>query len=119
MPFLAIASEGDGAVPLKFVRERFPGDVKSIAVGVTPTTWPRRGVIAFGGESAPCHVSFLAPDVNVEMQNFLGPLLPVARFLKIPVLDFDKYGLLFDAELTAEACVPAATSFLRQYVIRG
>ena len=71
------------------------------------------------GESAPCHVSFLAPDVNVEMQNFLGPLLPVARFLSIPVLDFDKYGLLFDAERTAETCVPAATSFLRQYVIRG
>ena len=74
---------------------------------------------AFAGEDAPCHVSFLAPDVNVEMQNFLGPLLPVARFLKIPVLDFDKYGLLFDAERTAERCVPAATSFLRQYVIRS
>ena len=28
VPFLAIASEGDGAVPLKFVRERFPADVK-------------------------------------------------------------------------------------------
>ena len=75
--------------------------------------------VAFAGADAPCHVSFLAPDVNVEMQNFLGPLLPVARFLKIPVLDFDKYGLLFDAERTAETCVPAATSFLRQYVIRG
>jgi hypothetical protein len=119
VPFLAIASEGDGAVPLKFVRERFPADVKNIAVGVTPATWPRRGVIAFGGADAPCHVSFLAPDVNVEMQNFLGPLLPVARFLKIPVLDFDRYGLLFDAERTAEACVPAATSFLRQYVINN
>ena len=119
VPFLAIASEGDGAVPLKFVRERFPADVKNIDVGAAPSNWPRRGVIAFGGESAPCHVSFLAPDVNVEMQNFLGPLLPVARFLGIPVLDFDKYGLLFDAERTAETCVPAATSFLRQYVIRG
>ena len=119
VPFLAIASEGDGAVPLKFVRERFPADVKNIEVGAAPSNWPRRGVIAFGGESAPCHVSFLAPDVNVEMQNFLGPLLPVARFLSIPVLDFDKYGLLFDAERTAEACVPAATSFLRQYVIRS
>jgi len=118
VPFLAIASEGDGAVPLKFVRERFPADVKNIDVGAAPSNWPRRGVIAFGGESAPCHVSFLAPDVNVEMQNFLGPLLPVARFLSIPVLDFDKYGLLFDAERTAETCVPAATSFLRQYVIK-
>ena len=92
--------------------------MKNIDVGVTPATWPRRGVIAFGGEDAPCHVSFLAPDVNVEMQNFLGPLLPVARFLKIPVLDFDRYGLLYDAEPTAEKCVPAATSFLRQYVIK-
>ena len=106
--------EGDGAVPLKFVRERFPADVKNIEVGAAPSNWPRRGVIAFAGADAPCHVSFLAPDVNVEMQNFLGPLLPVARFLKIPVLDFDRYGLLFDAERTAEACVPAATSFLRR-----
>ena len=78
-----------------------------------------KDLIAFGGADAPCHVSFLAPDVNVEMQNFLGPLLPVARFLGIPVLDFDKYGLLFDAERTAEKCVPAATSFLRQYVINN
>ena len=76
-------------------------------------------MIAFAGEDTPCHVSFLAPDVNVEMQNFLGPLLPVARFLSIPVLDFDKYGLLFDAERTAETCVPAATSVLRQYVINN
>mgnify|MGYP004144937663 CR=1 FL=1 len=36
-----------------------------------------------------------------------------------PLLDFDRYGLLFDAERTAEACVPAATSFLRQYVINN
>ena len=111
--------EGDGAVPLRFVRERFPKDVAPIDIGALPAAWPRRGVIAFSGENAPCHVSFLAPDVNDEMQNFLGPLLPVARFLGIPVLDFDKYGLLLDADATAETCVPAATAFLTQYVIKG
>ena len=119
VPFLAIVSEGDGAVPLRFVRERFPKDVAPIDIGALPAAWPRRGVIAFSGENAPCHVSFLAPDVNDEMQNFLGPLLPVARFLGIPVLDFDKYGLLLDADATAETCMPAATAFLTQYVIKG
>ena len=89
LPFLTIASEGDGAVPLKFVRERFPADVKNIEVGAAPSNWPRRGVIAAPARTASVsRPLFLAPDVNVEMQNFLGPLLPVARFLKIPVLDF-------------------------------
>ena len=44
------------------------------------------------------------------MQTFLGPLLPLARALNVPVLDFDRYGLVRDAEPPARPCPPSASS---------
>ena len=56
------------------------------------------------------------PPVNDAMQAFLGPLLPVARALNVPVLDFDRYGLVRDADATSRRVVPVATGFLAQYL---
>ena len=61
-------------------------------------------------------MSYLAPAVNDAMQTFLGPLLPLARALNVPVLDFDRYGLVRDAEPTADRVVPAAVGFLGHHL---
>ena len=47
---------------------------------------------ALGGEALPPnHISFLSEQTNDALVNFLSPLLPVARAIEVPVLDFDKY----------------------------
>ena len=38
------------------------------------------------------HIDFLSAETNDAMVDFLSPLLPVARTLKVPLLDFDKYA---------------------------
>lgn len=115
-PWLAIASSGDGAVPLAAVEPRLPPGVFRVDASAPPKTWPRRAALILAGDAAPCHVSFLSAAVNGNMQAFLGPLLPLARALGLTVLDFDKYGLRPDAAETAATCVPLATAFLAQHL---
>lgn len=38
------------------------------------------------------HIDFLSSGTNDAMVDFLSPLLPIARTLKVPLLDFDKYA---------------------------
>mgnify|MGYP003309985203 CR=1 FL=1 len=46
----------------------------------------------------------------------LGLAAPLARALNVPVLDFDRYGLVRDAEPTADRVVPAAVGFLGHHL---
>ena len=51
-----------------------------------------RAALVFDREKeAPNHISHLSSEVNDAMISFLSPLLPIAKFLKNSVLDFDKY----------------------------
>jgi len=38
------------------------------------------------------HIDFLSAGTNEAMVDFLSPLLPLARRLRVPLLDFDKYA---------------------------
>ena len=116
-PFLAIASSGDGPVPLSRVRPTVDGvgGVEPVDAAVS-APYPKRAALFLTGDDAPTHVSYLSPPVNDAMQAFLGPLLPVARALNVPVLDFDRYGLVRDADATSRRVVPVATGFLAQHL---
>ena len=115
-PFLAIASENDGAVPMAFVEDRVRATASDVVAltSAPPASWPRRASLFFRGADAPCHVSFMAPDVNDRLQSFLGPLLPVARLLSVPVLDFDKHVRRADIPLMNRGDAAAATRICRK-----
>ena len=70
-----------------------------------------------GGESPgqqplPCHISFLSSRTNDAMVDVLGPLLPVARALGVPVLDFDRYQVTRDSDEVNQTLVPAVVAWL-------
>ena len=46
------------------------------------------------------------------MVDVLGPLLPVARLLNVPVLDFDVYENTRDSDAVAVDLVPAVVAWL-------
>ena len=116
-PWLAVASANDGPVPLSRVEPQVARCRGVVRVGGdVDGPWPRRAALFLEGPAAPTHVSYLAPAVNDAMQTFLGPLLPLARALNVPVLDFDRYGLVRDAEPTADRVVPAAVGFLGHHL---
>lgn len=66
--------------------------------------------------SLPCHISFLSSRTNDAMVEVLSPLLPVARLLGVPVLDFDKYQLTKDSDAVNGALVPLIAKWLTQAV---
>ena len=51
-------------------------------------------------------------STNDAMVEVLSPLLPVARVLGVPLLDFDVYAESRDSDEVAEAMVPAVVSWL-------
>ena len=53
----------------------------------------------------------LDEEANAALVRVLSPLLPLARFLKLPVLDFDVYTERLDARQTAAAVRPSIVSF--------
>ena len=125
---LSISSVNDGAVPLKFLRDRIPADFQQMnddSSLVRPLvdsqsgseTFPRKSAVVFERSDAPNHISFLCNGVNNAMIDLLSPLLPVAQALKIPVLDFDKYKLSQDSDETAEVVIPIVRRFLREYLL--
>jgi hypothetical protein len=67
--------------------------------------------------TAPNHISFLAEGPNNAMVEFLSPLLPLARLLKIPLLDFDKYQLSRDSKDTSDVVIPLIVKYMKQYTI--
>ena len=64
------------------------------------------------GQTLPCHISFLSSRTNDAMVDVLGPLLPVARALGVPVLDFDRYQVTRDSDEVNETLVPAVVAWL-------
>ena len=56
-------------------------------------------------------ISFLSAETNKAMISLLSPLLPVARVLEVPVLDFDTYLELQDSEEVAAATLPLIEDF--------
>jgi len=64
----------------------------------------------------PCHISFLSSQTNDAMVSLLGPLLPLARLLGVPVLDFDRYLEQRDSDVTASTWIPVTAAFIDYHV---
>ena len=73
---------------------------------------PRAAFVAYEGEGAPSHISFLSARTNDVLVQTLGPLLPVARLLDVPVLDFDVYERTRDSDRVLGDLVPAVRAWL-------
>ena len=76
---------------------------------------PLRGALLFTGSgpnaALPNHISFLWSRSNDALLSFLSPLLPVAKLLRIFVLDFDVYKRERDSHRTARSLVPTLRRF--------
>lgn len=89
--------------------------IRSVLVkGQQLPTIPPKASLIFTGADAPNHISFLSEETNDAMVDFLSPLLPVARGLKIPVLDFDKYQLSRDSRACGDLVNPLVVGYLKQ-----
>jgi hypothetical protein len=124
---LFIGSTNDGAVPLNRAAEalRSLNYVPLNESVVRNREWdklsPRTSLIfneVYNNKPPPNHISFLSEETNAAMVDFLSPLLPVARTLGIPVLDFDKYQLVRDSGVTGEVVRPLVVDYLRQMNLR-
>jgi hypothetical protein len=116
-PLYVVASIGDGVVPLERVRMAVPSDLK-VESDLTKIDWGRHRSQALliqqalpGATHPPNHISFLDDDVSKAMIRVLSPLLPLAKILKLPVLDFDIYKVRQDAKQTAAALRPTILQF--------
>ncbi|CAJ1397956.1 unnamed protein product [Effrenium voratum] len=123
-PLLVVASEGDGVVPLGRVLKALPPDALSVeAVGAADVAAHRRLALLLrsgkGRGRAPCHISFLSAESNEAMVTLLSPLLPVARALRVPVLDFDTYLSLRDGPQVAEQVLPLIEDFFFYHAARA
>lgn len=132
---LVISSTNDGVVQSNFVDERIPSDFERSILRMDSnengeTKEPldsilktkilgRKTSILLTGPNAPSHVSYLSGGTVNAMVDLLSPLLPIAKFLSIPVLDFDKYVESRDWIRSADIVVPRITSFLVQHAAGG
>jgi hypothetical protein len=64
-----------------------------------------------GSRYMPSHISFLDAEANAALVRVLRPLLPLAKLLRLPTLDFDVYVQRIDAEATAAAVRPSIIEF--------
>ena len=71
------------------------------------------------GSALPCHISFLSSRTNDAMVETLSPLLPLARMLRVPVLDFDVYQTTRDSDAVNAALVPGVVGWLAAVLSRG
>lgn len=120
---LFIGSTNDGAVPLNRATDALQSlnyNVLSERL-VRTQQWgnfsPRTSVIfdeTYENNPPPNHISFLAEGTNDAMVDFLSPLLPMARYLEIPVLDFDKYQLVRDSGVTGKVVRPLVVEYVKQ-----
>ncbi|KAL7487069.1 hypothetical protein ACHAW6_012688 [Cyclotella cf. meneghiniana] len=120
---LFIASTNDGAVPISRVIGTLRSlDFVSLDENVARNRqWnklhPRTSLVFnefYNNNPPPNHISFLSEGTNEAMVDFLSPLLPVARYFGIPVLDFDKYQLVRDSGVTGEIVRPLVVDYLKQ-----
>jgi len=120
---LFIGSVNDGAVSISnavvaLQQNRFTPLAEQTVKSKTWGKLPPRASLLFGDRSsAPNHISFLAEGPNDAMVQFLSPLLPVARFVGIPVLDFDKYQTSRDSKATGEVYIPLVVDYMKQQMM--
>jgi len=123
-PILCIASPNDGAISWSrriepFLIQQDYHFVDDSSVFNTKNDLPYRSVYVFSDSpSSPNHISFLAENVNDAMISFLSFLLPIAKALNLPVLDFDKYRDSRDSRATAAKVVPLIRKFLLQHIVK-
>lgn len=115
-PLLVLASEGDGVVRLERVLQAIPSGTPCVEDPGNYDLSKKSGAVLLrrglkDGHQAPCHISFLSAETNKAMISLLSPLLPVARVLEVPVLDFDTYLELQDSEEVAAATLPLIEDF--------
>ena len=135
-PLLVIASEGDSVISLypkaagRFgpsegiapAVRRLPVDVAEVdgadaaALAGLAAAGPRAAFVKYEGDAAPCHISFLSARSNDAMVETLAPLLPLARLLDVPLLDFDTYQLTRDSDAVLRRLVPAVVGWLNAVV---
>lgn len=115
---LAIVSTNDGLVKsIERVNEMIPKEFVRIPEDASSgTNFASKTALIFDRKDGPNHISFLAGNVNDSMVDFLSPLLPVAKALNIPVLDFDKYQESRDSQAVAEIVIPTIRSYLKQFL---
>ena len=120
-PLLVVASSNDSVIGLAGIqaavsslgvptREFTSGS--DLAVGLGEAGEDGTAFIKFEGEGAPCHISFLSSRTNMAMVGVLSPLLPVARALGVPLLDFDVYERTRDSDRVLGDLVPAVRAWL-------
>ena len=122
---LFIGSINDGAVPalrsvetLKQNNFVFLHEEETRLWNSDMTTLPSRAALIFRNiNTAPNHISFLAEGPNDAMVEFLAPLLPLARLVGIPLLDFDKYQLSRDSKVTSDVVIPLIVEYMEQNMI--
>jgi len=80
--YLVIASEGDGVCSSEFISDRVEEERSAGKKNIESIILKEFN-----------HIDFLSEETNSAMVKFLSPLLPIAKALKIPLLDFDKFAL--------------------------
>ena len=124
---LFIGSTNDGAVPLTRATDTLQSlnyvqlNERKARFQEWKKLSPRTSLIfneVYNNNPPPNHISFLSEGTNAAMVDFLSPLLPAARYLGIPVLDFDKYQLTRDSDATGKIVRPLVVDYLRQMNLR-
>jgi len=132
-PLLVVASVGDGIIPLDGIKSALPPGCRSYVGGegeakeasLAGEYGPGKSVAVLfdkplGQEPlAPSHISFLNEQSNDAMVQFLSSLIPVARFLEVPLLDFDKYADARDSKATAQVMTPLVAGFFQKNLGRS
>jgi pimeloyl-ACP methyl ester carboxylesterase len=117
---LLISSTNDGAVQLtrmggiEVISSSFAMLDETLLSKLPDLSLPNRVAIVFDRSTAPNHISFLSEGVNDAMIELLSPLLPLAKALTIPVLDFDRYQQSRDSVATASSYHPLVIEYLKQ-----
>ncbi|QDZ24767.1 hypothetical protein HOP50_14g73040 [Chloropicon primus] len=121
-PLLVIASEGDNVIGIEginasvasvgFAVPQFDSPRSLSASMAGDSEAPRTAFLKYAGPASPCHISFLSSRTNEAMVQVLAPLLPVARLLGVPLLDFDVYEQTRDSSAISKDLIPAVTSWL-------
>lgn len=117
--YLLVTSMGDGLAN-RFMSN--PDAIPSDVVRLSEDSFqlnriPQRAAMVYDRPDAPNHISFLTESTNEAMIEFLSPLLPVARLFQIPVLDFDRYQISRDSQVTADVYHPLIVKYMEQEML--
>ena len=105
--FLIIASDNDSVCPRSLINEK---------VSEFKVRWNTQKIETLYYNKYN-HISFLWRETNDAMLQFLSPLLPLAKSLKVPLLNFDTYSESLDSDECADEMIPVITDFFRRELI--